>query len=195
MGIASLLIVAYLVFGNPTLQTAKAKDAERMSDLKQLKVALDLYYDDHKCYPDSIPSDTWIENGVVYMVKVPKDPDIGTQADSGYIYQVDSTDTCPQWNVLYTGYTSRKYTDEDCALSKMSACNYTSEKACSISGEVDCGYVAAHPLTSITPPPPNGCTAQENIDREYGLSSQNDCNRVPIGTGQYCDNQCTILAQ
>lgn len=180
VGIAAALITAYLLFGNPALQTAKAKDSKRMSDIQQLKAALDLYYNDHNCYPDAIPSDSWVENGTVYMLKVPKDPGTGL----GYLYQVDSTDSCPQWNVLYTKYAGRSFQVDDCSLASKSACNYTGTAACAVSGTVDCSYISNHPVS----------TADEETfcsPKLYVKSQAGDCNVAPEGAGTYCKPDCS----
>lgn len=188
VAIAALLITVYLVAGNPSLQTARAKDAQRMSDIRQLKAALDLYYDDHKCYPPAIPSGTWIEeNGVVYMIKVPKDPDIGTAVNSGYVYQVDKTDSCPQWNVLYTTYTSRKFKNDDCPLSAMNGCNYTGKMACSLSGQVDCNYISNNPVSEADQ---TTGVCPEGSPKKYVKDDEGNCNVAPDGKGEYCIEQC-----
>lgn len=188
VAIAAVLVTVFMLFGNPLLQSAKAKDAQRISDIKQLKAALDLYYDDHKCYPDAIPADSWIENNVVYMIKVPKDPDIGTEANSGYLYQVDKTDTCPQWNVLYTKYTSRQFKVDDCPLSAMTACNYTGNMACSLSGQVDCNYISSNP---VVPPggSPSNCPA--NSPKIYVKDGSGKCNVAPNNQGEFCIEECS----
>ena len=182
-------MTAYLFFGNPALQSAKAKDAQRMSDIRQLKAALDLYYDDHRCYPTTIPTGTWVENGVVYMIKVPKDPDIGTIDDIGYEYQVNTGDSCPQWNVLYSTYTSQKFEEDDCPLSAMPTCNYTGTMACSLSGQVDCNYISNNPIVpSDGDEEANECPADS--PRDYIYDGEGNCNIAPEGEGLYCEEQC-----
>jgi prepilin-type N-terminal cleavage/methylation domain-containing protein len=186
VAIAAILVTVFLLVGNPSVQTARAKDSQRISDLRQLKSALDLYYDDHKCYPDAIPTDSWVENGVVYMVKVPKDPDIGTTANLGYIYQVDKSSNCPQWNVLYTIFTSRQFKQEDCPLSAMSTCNYSGKMACSISGEVDCNYISNNPVN----PANAGGLCPVNSPKKYIKDQNGNCNVAPNDQGTFCIEQC-----
>ena len=93
--LATLAVVA--------LQNARqsARDAKRISDIKQMQIALELYYNTRGEYPDSVTSS--IEHdGVVYMAKVPTAPnpadgDCQTasntyeyiQQDSGASYTID----------------------------------------------------------------------------------------------------------
>ncbi len=100
-------MVAMNVFGS----LAKARDAKRKSDLREIKTSLNLYYSIKNMYPSSLHSvfgpwkfdgsevisgcgtamvisdcpwgDPWIQDGVTYMGKLPVDPQ-GTQ---GYFYQ------------------------------------------------------------------------------------------------------------
>jgi general secretion pathway protein G len=91
---------------DPMTQIQKGQNAQREEDLKQLNSALDTYYNDNNCYPQSAgnipaPGNSWTSSDgkTVYMKKVPGDP----SANSGwqnYAYVTDGT-TCPQWNVLF----------------------------------------------------------------------------------------------
>ena len=96
IGILSTLAVV-------ALQSARqsARDAKRISDIKQMQIALELYYNTRGEYPDNVTSS--IEhNGLVYMAKVPiapnpADGDCQTasntyeyiQQDSGASYTID----------------------------------------------------------------------------------------------------------
>ena len=96
IGILSTLVVV-------ALQSARqsARDAKRISDIKQMQLALELYYNTRGEYPDNVTSS--IEHdGVVYMAKVPTAPNPAdgdcqtasntyeyTQQDLGASYTID----------------------------------------------------------------------------------------------------------
>ena len=68
----------------------KSRDAKRVSDVKQVQTALELYYNDVNLYPASLG--TSIKNGTVtYMATVPTNPAPRTDgstpcADADYVY-------------------------------------------------------------------------------------------------------------
>ena len=81
---------------------AKARDARRLSDIKQIRTALEMYFDSNMAYPDPTASTTlgtgtmacltsigWTTTagctGTIFMQKVPTDPIPGTYS---YIYNV-----------------------------------------------------------------------------------------------------------
>jgi type II secretion system protein G len=68
--LASLLMVNYIGI------RARAKDAQRKSDLRQIQSALELYRSDSGGYPASLPScgSTLSYSGVTYMRQIPCDP-------------------------------------------------------------------------------------------------------------------------
>ncbi len=92
---------------------AKARDARRLSDIKQIRTALDMYYDSSSTYPaacSALGSSTgclcltsvgWVSSsvsdctGTIFMQKVPKDP--GTYS---YDYTVDVNGT--SYTIAYT---------------------------------------------------------------------------------------------
>ena len=82
---------------------AKARDARRLSDIKQIRTALDMYFDSNLTYPANcaglgsssncmcLTSNGWATSGcagTIFMQKVPKDP--GTYS---YDYTVDVNGT------------------------------------------------------------------------------------------------------
>ena len=79
-----LLVVIVIIGILATLATvtlgsarAKARDARRISDIKQIQTALELFYNDTGGYPvsGSVAKDAAMWSvGVTYMVKVPGDP-------------------------------------------------------------------------------------------------------------------------
>ena len=85
---------------------AKARDARRLSDIKQIRTALEMYFDSNMSYPDGTTTTTtlgvnttacltsagWVSTssctGIIYMQKVPSDP----QPTRSYQYsKVDAT--------------------------------------------------------------------------------------------------------
>lgn len=80
---------------------ARARDARRVADVKQIQTALELYYNDQGTYPPAVTVNTAIATGtnplVTYMAIVPKNP---TPIDG----------TC-------TGWTEYVYTSQDSARS------------------------------------------------------------------------------
>lgn len=72
IGILSTLAIVAL--GNAR---ARSRDAKRVSDIRQLSSALELYYNDHGQYPTAItPGNALIgaTNGVTYMAVIPSNP-------------------------------------------------------------------------------------------------------------------------
>lgn len=60
---------------------AKSRDARRISDIKQIQTALEMYYNDAAAYPTALG--TQIATGSnTYMVSVPSDP----QNTGGFVY-------------------------------------------------------------------------------------------------------------
>lgn len=168
LAILSVLIGVVITGLNPSAQLEKARDATRLHDLSQIKVALDTYYNDKKCYP--VKSSFFFgspfksaDGATLYMQKVPQDPTRGGRA---YTYQTKEGDTCPQWNVLYAALEKPDLQKNICPLSKLtSKCvpsDFSSSWACQVSGDVDCAYLAANstgptlPPASLPTPTPTG---------------------------------------
>lgn len=194
--LGSLLALSF-VYINPLLQLNKINDATRKQDIQQIKTALDLYYNDHSCYPTTLTfGQQWSENGVVYMKKVPQDPDCDTDPITCYIYKYSGT--CPQWNVVFSKLSK---IPSSCQLASSCApSDYTGNPwACALSGDSDCAHLTSSALSSgsdseegepesgvtptITPTPTVVVCALD-----YSCSGNpSRCNIVPVGTGQYCD--------
>lgn len=96
-------ILAVLSVGSFRGSQQKARDAERKSDLKQIGISLEAYFNDKHQYPLSTANHTvqgcanetecpWgaqflDENGTVYMVEIPEDP----RSTLTYYYDSDGT--------------------------------------------------------------------------------------------------------
>lgn len=92
--LASVGIAAY------SAAKEKAQDARRIGELKQLKIALELYHNDHEYYPrESAGANGRIGEGAgidtmlaPYMTKIPVDP--AGPNNPNYYYYYDGEATC-----------------------------------------------------------------------------------------------------
>jgi type II secretion system protein G len=90
--IAIIGILAAIVLVSLNKARSKARDTRRIADIRQVALALEMYYDDNQAYPaDGTPGsgcDAWSTMKAAlepsYMTSVPKDP--GTYA---YFYESD----------------------------------------------------------------------------------------------------------
>lgn len=80
--IAIIAILSTIVMTGLSSARAKARDAKRVADIKNIQLALSLYYTDNNMYPTNIysTSGTAPANGLspTYMPVVPTDPQNGT---------------------------------------------------------------------------------------------------------------------
>lgn len=192
----SVILVFLILFINPFAQLNKAKDAQRKKDLAEIRSALDLYFNDHNCYPASIPFGfEWTEGSVTYMKKVPQDPDC-SPTRLCYYYQVDTTATCSQWNVLYAKLSIRPTnTEEYCKNTLKTACDNSSlsvnlkysDGYCILSGQPDCIYIGNNTnfnLPATLPedpqPPPPSC------NNHYYAFVGGACNDIGADSANLC---------
>lgn len=79
---------------NPLAQIEKAKNSQRQSDIREIRHALELYYQDKNCFPGEVSLSSilatngeWSENGggTIYLKKVPSDP-----GNLAYVYKAQS---------------------------------------------------------------------------------------------------------
>ena len=218
--ILGILLVGLIMTFNPAGQFDKAKDAQREHDLEQIQRALDSYYNDTGCYPRSISFGVkWALNGQVFMEKIPQDPDCSKNGNYCYIYEVDASSTCPQWNVLYATLHAGFVPVSACALAKRSGClpsgfNTNGYNYCALSGQVDCTYISGDTVGSSSngssggsggsgggggaTPTPSGPPVCPN-EQYYGCTGDNRCNSVfpksqCAGYGGnitcFCDQHC-----
>ena len=82
--IAIIGILSSVVLASLNTARQKSRDARRVSDAKQLQLALELYYDANGNYPSDISASTLVDNG--YIASIPLDP----QSESTYPYAVNS---------------------------------------------------------------------------------------------------------
>ena len=93
IGVLSTLAVVAL--GNARV---KSRDAKRVSDMRQIMSALELYYNDVGIYPTEVTMGGSIANGTtVYMAVVPSNPspnnDVNCPSASNYDYTNIDTNT------------------------------------------------------------------------------------------------------
>jgi len=70
--IAIIGILASIVLASLNQARRKSRDARRIADIKQIQLALELYFDDNAAYPDNITVADLVTPG--YMTAVPLDP-------------------------------------------------------------------------------------------------------------------------
>lgn len=94
--IAIIGILASIVIANLGNARSQAKDARRISDIKNIQLALAQYFNDNLRYPCDIYSTTNTAAcprfSGVYMSAVPKDPKDNT---TNYVYSADAVGTLP----------------------------------------------------------------------------------------------------
>jgi prepilin-type N-terminal cleavage/methylation domain-containing protein len=72
---------------------AKNRDAKRVSDIRQIQTALEMYYNRNNSYPDSLtPGSPLVSEGKTYLQEVPSAPNNpdGSCTSDDYTYTVDS---------------------------------------------------------------------------------------------------------
>jgi hypothetical protein len=135
----------------PGQQLNKARDSSRKEDFKQIRIALDTYYNDHNCYPASLAFGTeWKEGATVYMKKIPQDPGCGRSGSACYTYVVDSASSCPQWHVLFGKLAIAPSTalpacllEADCLPNNYASSGYN---LCDFGGNIDCSVLQSQML-------------------------------------------------
>jgi prepilin-type N-terminal cleavage/methylation domain-containing protein len=67
--IAIIALLSSIVLASLSAARRRARDARRISDLKQLQLSLQLYYDTNRAYPDSLAA-----LAPAFIPTIPKDP-------------------------------------------------------------------------------------------------------------------------
>ncbi len=197
--ILSVLSVLLFLFLNPNNQLKKARNTQRQGDINEVTKAINLYYDDHGCFPDSIPwGEVWEENNTIYMKKVPNGPTCRNAFCTEYTYIAEGT--CPQWFGLFSDQEQPAIQiSTTCGLSSLSNCipQGSVNPICSYGGTVSCTNIAGSSLLTPTPvgyeapattptPTINTCPLQ---NRQYACRN-GACNDVGAGNGEYCTSNC-----
>ena len=134
--IAIIGILASIVLASLDSARKKGRDARRISDVKEIQLALELYYDAHGVYPPSIPS-TLVSEGFISVM--PTDP--SNQASYSYApYAATSGGTvCSSYHLgasLETAGATTLLSDADVTTQSISGTetNPTGKYICAISG-------------------------------------------------------------
>jgi len=104
--IAIIGILSSVVIASTTASRSKAHDVRRIGDLKEIELALALYYDVNRVYPSSLSTIVTDE----YLPSIPVDPDL-TQT---YEYQLNSGIYC--LGAKFEGSMPTDITDADCSI-------------------------------------------------------------------------------
>jgi len=99
--IAIIGILSSVVLASLNSARAKSRDAKRVSDIKQLQLALELYFDDNGQYPIATTAALLVTPG--YLPTIPTDPAAGNPP---YLYFALDTNgvvaTCESYHVMAT---------------------------------------------------------------------------------------------
>ncbi|MDZ4226912.1 MAG: prepilin-type N-terminal cleavage/methylation domain-containing protein [Patescibacteria group bacterium] len=79
--IAIIGILSSIVLASLNSARQKGRDARRLSDIKQLQLALELYYDSNSKYPATLSTTTLVDGG--YISTLPTDPVSGSYTYRG----------------------------------------------------------------------------------------------------------------
>ncbi len=116
--IAIIGILSSVVLASLNSARQKGRDAKRISDVKQLQLALELSYDANGQYPTALSTSTMITPG--YIAALPKDP----TDQSAYLYAaLGAAETCTSYHIGATlENTSNTVLNADADASAGTAC-------------------------------------------------------------------------
>ena len=89
--IAIIGILSSVVLASLNSARQKGRDAKRISDVKQLQLALELYYDANGQYPATVSTSSLVTPG--YIASMPKDPVGNTSYSYSAYYSTGGTAT------------------------------------------------------------------------------------------------------
>jgi prepilin-type N-terminal cleavage/methylation domain-containing protein len=96
--IAIIGILSSVVLASLNSARQKGRDAKRISDIKQIQLALELYYDANGKYPATVSSTTLVTPG--YIAALPTDPVGGTEYSYAAYYVTGGTASiCTSYHV------------------------------------------------------------------------------------------------
>ena len=156
IGILLVLFGMVVFLIDPGKQLSKAKDGQRREDFKQIRTALDTYYNDYNCYPPTLPfGQEWRAGQALYMKQVPQDPSCSSSSNC-YTYVVDENTSCPQWHVLFGKLAQAPspnapgclLQEDTCLPSDYAASGYN---FCDFGGDITCDTLQAISLGTTTP--------------------------------------------
>lgn len=94
--IAIIGILSSVVLASLNSARQKGRDARRIADIKQLQLALELYYDANSRYPATISTSTLVSPG--YIAALPADPN-GTAYSYAGLDTNSSASTCESYHL------------------------------------------------------------------------------------------------
>ncbi len=84
---------------------ARARDAKRISDVRQIRLALEMYYNDHNTYPpeDGLDELTEMLPPVINAIPIAPTPADGdcTEENNAYVYQIESPGSATAYYYVY----------------------------------------------------------------------------------------------
>jgi prepilin-type N-terminal cleavage/methylation domain-containing protein len=93
--IAIIGILASIVLASLDSARKKGRDARRIADIKQLQLALELYYDQNNQFPTAISTTSLVANN--YISTVPTDPQTGLAY--AYVGLAGGTSNCASYHL------------------------------------------------------------------------------------------------
>jgi len=96
--IAIIGVLSSVVLASLNSARQKGRDARRVSDIKQLQLALELYHDANAKYPNLLNATNIVNPG--YIAAIPKDPT--TDAEYEYAGLRSSGDVCASYHLATT---------------------------------------------------------------------------------------------
>ncbi|HSD98897.1 MAG TPA: prepilin-type N-terminal cleavage/methylation domain-containing protein [Patescibacteria group bacterium] len=204
IAILGILLISLITTFNPLAQYNKAADGTREHDLGQIQRALDTYFNDTGCYPTTLTfGSKWSSGSQVYMEKVPQDLNCAKDPNKCYVYETDTSTSCPQWNVLYASLQSSAIPSQACPLTTRSLCvpsNFSSSNYnyCVTSGGIDCAVIAGFTLPSATGGNSGGSGGNGGGGSSGGNNGGGGNGPITCASGQYygCtgDNRCNSIS-
>ena len=137
--IAIIGILSAVVLASLNTARVKSRDARRVADLKQLQLALQLYYDANNEYPATLSALT-----TTYIATIPTDP-VGAAVQYGYDLATNKQSYALCANLEETTNAALN-SDNDVALSGATNCAVTTDtSACTSGGPTDRGCYNLRP--------------------------------------------------
>ncbi|MEN9413231.1 MAG: protein ral secretion pathway protein [Candidatus Parcubacteria bacterium] len=96
--IAIIGILASIVLASLDSARKKGRDARRVADIKQLQLALELYYDQYNAFPTALSTSTLVANN--FISTIPTDPQSGAVYDYAALQgSAASVATCASYHL------------------------------------------------------------------------------------------------
>lgn len=102
--IAIIGILSSVVLASLNSARQKGRDARRVSDVKQIQLALELYYDAHSSYPTALSNANLVTAPNNYISVVPSDP-----SATGAVCTTGAEASCYKYAALGSGATCSSY--------------------------------------------------------------------------------------